>query len=96
MDENVIYQPFLSEEKHGRQETSHLLGPHVICGTCFPGVSEIFPLKRLSFSKTSLIKFCPFTRINPSVLCLVTHLTDMVADQIPYVTTIETELLDKN
>ena len=96
MDADVICQPFLLEEKQGRREMAHLLGPHVICGTRFPEVSEIFPVERSSISKTNLIKSWPFTRIYPGVLSLVTHLTDMVADQIPYATTIETELLDKN
>ena len=96
MDADVICQPFLSEERPGMRETAHLLGPHVICGTSFPDVSEIFLVKRLSFSKTSLIKFWPFTRINPVVQSLVTLLTDMAADQIPYTITIEIELLEKN
>ena len=96
MDADVICQPFLSEEKQERRETAHLLELHLICGTRFPDVSEKFPVKRLSFSKTKLIKFWPFTQINPGVQSLVTLLTDMVADQIPYMTTIETELLDKN
>ena len=72
MDADVICQPFLSEERPGMQQTSHLLGPHVICGTHFPEVAKIFPVKRSSFSKTSLIKFWPFTRINPGVQSLVT------------------------
>ena len=58
-------------------------------------MSEIFPGERSIISKTNLIKSWPFTRIYPGVLSLVTHLTDMVADQIPYVTTIETIVRQK-
>ena len=65
------------------------------CGTHFPSVSEIYQVKMLIFSKGSWIKFKQFIRINPGALCLVTLLTDMVADQIPCMTNIETELLEK-
>ena len=95
MDTDVLFHTSLSEEKLGKLERTHTLGLHVICGTRFLDVSEIFPVKRLSFSKTSLIKFWPFTRIKPGVLSLVTLSTDMVVNQTPYTTTIETELLDK-
>ena len=88
MDAGVICQPSLSEERSGMREIAHLPGPHVICGTRFPDMSDIFPVKSPSFLKTSLIKFWPFTRINPGVQSLVTLLTDMVADQIPRVTII--------
>ena len=95
MDADVIWQPFLSGKRPGMQETAHLLGPHVICATRFPDVSEIFSGERSSISRANLIKFWPFNRIYPGALSLVTHLTDMVANLIPCVTTIETELLDK-
>ena len=93
MDVDVICQSFLSEESQGWRETALLLGTHVISGPCFPDVSEIFPGK---FYKNKLDKIWPFTRINPGVLNLVTLSTDMVADQIPYATTKEIELLEKN
>ena len=45
MDTDVVCQPFLSEEEQGMQNTAHLLGPNVVCGTRFSDVSEIFPVK---------------------------------------------------
>ena len=95
MDADVICQPFLSEERQRMRETAHLLGPHVTCGTRFPGVSVISLEKRSKSSKGSLIKFWPFTLMNPGVLSLVTHLTDTATGQIPYATTTKTKLLKR-
>ena len=57
MDADVICHPFLWEERQRTREIAPLLGPRAACGTHYPSVSEISPVKKSMFSKGNLIKF---------------------------------------
>ena len=47
MDANVLFHISLLEEKLGKLETTHMPGPHVICGILSPSVFVILVGKRL-------------------------------------------------
>ena len=89
MEASVICQLFPLEEERGRLEIAHSPGLHVICGTRFLSVSGILPEKMLCILRINLIRSWPSTWMYLDVVGLATHMTEIFASQILYVTTTE-------